>query len=242
MRAEASGTSLTDEQSRIASAGIKALIPISGDRTILDLSIRNLNAAGFSEIGLVIGDEHDEIREFCSRRGYDVSFAVQKEPLGTADAVLAAEPLVYRNELFLIVNSDNLYPVESLKLLREVNRPAMIGFERRALIENSNIPMERIAKFATIEVDADGNLVHVVEKPETVEPDALVSMNAWLFDRTIFEACRSIGLSPRGEYELTSAVQFGVDHLNAPIAVVRSSEGVLDLSSRADIGTVSGKQ
>lgn len=242
MRAEASGTSLTDEQSRIASAGIKALIPIVGDRTMLDLSVENLRLAGFSKIGLVIGEEHDEIRDFCMRRGYDVLFSVQKKPLGTADAVLAAESLVEPDELFLIANSDNLYPIESLKALRDANRPAMIGFERRALIENSNIPEDRIAKFATIEVDANGNLERVVEKPEIVDPAALVSMNAWLFDRAIFNACRSIGLSPRGEYELTAAVQYGIDNLNSPIAVVRSNEGVLDLSSRTDIGTVSSKQ
>lgn len=241
MRAEASGTSLTDEQSRIASAGIKALIPIVGDKTMLDLSIGNLQSAGFTSIGLVIGDEHDEIRDFCAQRGYDASFAIQKEPLGTADAVLSAESLVDPHELFLILNSDNLYPVDSLRRLREMNRPAMIGFERRALIENSNIPEERIAKFATIEIGSDGNLARIVEKPDFVDPDALVSMNAWLFDETIFNACRNVGLSPRGEYELTSAVQFGIDKLNSPIAVVRSSEGVLDLSSRADIGTVSGR-
>ncbi len=242
MRAESAGTDLSEEQSRIASAGIKALIPIRGDRTMLDLSIANLHAARFSDVGLVIGDEHQEIREFCARRGYKVSFAIQKEPLGTADAVLAAESLVETGELFLIVNSDNLYPLVSLKSLREANRPAMIGFERRALIENSNIPEDRIAKFATIEIDPDGNLARVVEKPDIVDLDALVSMNAWLFDRTIFDACRSVGPSPRGEYELTSAVQFGIDNLNSPIAVMRSDEGVIDLSSRADIGTVSGER
>lgn len=240
MRADAHGTDLTAEQQRIAAAGIKALMPVAGERTMLDLIVGNLLAAGFSEIGLVIGAEHDAIREFCAARGYNTDFAVQAEPLGTGDAVLAAEALIGRGELFAVVNSDNLYPVDDLRRMRATNSPAMIGYSRDGLIANSNIPEERIAKFATVETDGGGYLRKVVEKPDLVEAGALVSMNAWVFDETIFEACRRIELSPRGEYELTAAVQFAVDHFGSRIEVVRSDAGVLDLSSRADIAAVRG--
>ncbi|MEQ1761746.1 MAG: nucleotidyltransferase family protein [Pyrinomonadaceae bacterium] len=238
MRADPASWELTENQQRIASQGIKALMPIVGEKTMLELIVERLYDAGLSELCLVIGPEHEAVRDFCSNKDLSVEFATQREPLGTADAVLAAESCINSNELFLVVNSDNLYPVESLRRLRAINRPGLIGFEREALIENSNIPADRIAKFATLEIDSEGYLTHIVEKPDVVEPGLLVSMNAWLFSPIIFEACRTIEPSVRGEYEIASAVQYAMSHLGERFAVVRSSEGVLDLSSRADIESV----
>ena len=237
MRASDAVSDLSVEQQQIAELGIKALMPVANGKTMLELAVTNLYAAGFDELCLVIGPEHDAVREFCSEKGIAAEFAVQESPLGTADAVLAASPFI-RDELFLIANSDNLYPVESLRRLRQANCPGLIGFEREALIANSNIPKDRIAKFATLEVDEEGYLMHIVEKPDKVEPDSLVSMNAWLFSPMIFEACRAIEPSTRGEYEIASAVEYAMKCLGERFTVTNSSEGVLDLSSRADIASV----
>lgn len=237
MRASDATANLSAEQHQIADLGIKALMPVADGKTMLELAIANLHEAGFNELCLVIGPEHGAVREFCAENAIDAEFAVQESPLGTADAVLAASTLI-GDEFFLTVNSDNLYPVESLRRLRHANQPGLVGFEREALIANSNIPEDRIAKFATLDVDESGHLTHIVEKPEIVRPDALVSMNAWIFSPMIFEACRSIEPSERGEYELASSVMYAMEHLGEKFAVVRSDEGVLDLSSRADIANV----
>jgi len=239
MRSEVAGLDLSPEQKSIAGAGIKTLIPFANGRTLLELIIENIMAAGFSDVCLVIGPEHGAIREFCVFKGLAVRFSIQIEPLGTANAVLAAEGFVETDELFLVVNSDNLYPVDSLRRLRESDRPAMLAFEREALIEKSNIPAERIANFATVDIDAAGSLRRIVEKPDSVGPGSFVSMNAWLFSRSIFEACRAIGPSERGEYEITAAVQFAIDELGEDFVAVKTNEGVLDLSSRSDIESVS---
>lgn len=239
MRAEVAGVDLTAEQQRLADAGIKALVPVTNGKTLLELIVENLVATGFSDICLVIGPEHNSIREYCSAKGIDVSFATQTEPKGTADAVLAAESFIETDDLFLVVNSDNLYPVESLSKLREAARPAMLAFEREALIAKSNIGAEKVAKFATVDIDSNALLRRVVERPERVDADSFVSMNAWLFSSAIFVACRAIGPSERGEYEITTAVQYAIDKLGLNFTAVKTDEGVLDLSSRSDIACVS---
>jgi glucose-1-phosphate thymidylyltransferase len=63
-------------------------------------------------------------------------------------------------------------------------------------------------------------------------------MNCWRFGAEIFEAARRIPPSPRGELELTDAVQYAVDVLGVRIEVIRMSEGVLDLSCRTDVAEV----
>ncbi|MEK7856763.1 MAG: nucleotidyltransferase family protein [Acidobacteriota bacterium] len=237
MRAASPGTILTAEQARVADAGAKSLIPIAGSKTLLDLILANLTDAAFTDICLVIGPEHDAIRDHCSNKHLDVRFAVQNEAKGSADAVSAAEAFVGDAEFFLVVNSDNLYPARCLSLLHAAGRPAMLAFERESLIGRSNIPEERVAKFATVQIDEHGNLRAIVEKPEHIEPNAYISMNAWLFSNSIFEACRAIEPSERGEYELTTAVQYSIDNLGEQIAAIKTQEGVLDLSSRSDIQT-----
>lgn len=237
MRAEITHTSLTPDQTEAAANGLKVLIPLTGGRTLLDLSIDNLTAAGFTEIILVIGPEHAEVRDHCETLNVDIKFAIQEKPLGTADAVLAVESLISMNELFAVFNSDNLYPTDALRLLIEANTPALLAFEREPLVRLSNIPEERVAKFATVEVDDAGNLSSIVEKPDTVEPNALVSMNAWLFSSKIFEACRSIEPSERGEFEIADAVEYAITNLGEKITAIKTRAGVLDLSSRSDIQT-----
>jgi glucose-1-phosphate thymidylyltransferase len=54
----------------------------------------------------------------------------------------------------------------------------------------------------------------------------------------IFDACRAIGPSKRGEFEITAAVQFAIDRLGESFLVIRSDEGVLDISDRADVASV----
>lgn len=238
LRAETAGVTLSPDQARMSAAGLKALVPIVDEETLLDLIYKNVTEAGFSQVCLVIGPEHGDIRKHCARRGLRVDFSIQEEALGTADAVLAAEGFVSAKEHFLVINSDNLYPVDCLSKLRQVGGPALLAFECGTLIAESNIPEGRIAKFATIDTDDSGILRRILEKPDTVLPDSLVSMNAWIFDKSIFDACRAIGPSERGEYELTTAVQYANDRLGIRFEAMRVAAGVLDLSSRDDIAPV----
>lgn len=238
MRTEADEVSLTAEQKAAADAGLKAIVPLADGRSLIELSLANLNAAGFSKFVIVVGAESKAIREHCAPFAFDIDFAVQEKPLGTANALLAAESFVSEEELFGVFNSDDLYPVTPLRELIAAAKPAMLAFERKALIERGNVSEERIAKFATVETDANGDLKAIVEKPESVDADALISMNAWVFSPKIFAACRAVMPSVRGEYELTSAAEYMVKTLGENIAAIRVKAGVLDLSSRADIAGI----
>lgn len=111
------------------------------------------------------------------------------------------------------------------------------------MLAGSNIPAERLLKFAVVKVGRDGCLDRIIEKPDQATIDSLgsevlLSMNCWLFTSSIFCACRSISPSPRGELEITDAVQYAIDHLGERYRVITCNSAVLDLSTRADIGPV----
>jgi dTDP-glucose pyrophosphorylase len=234
MREENESAKLDEKQAEIASQGIKALMPIVGDKTLLEFIFENLFKAGFIEFCLVIGNEHQAIRDFCAKLNYNISFAIQEKPLGTANAVLATESFA-NNDNFLVVNSDNLYPVKELAELKKLKSAGLIAFDKQNLINKSNIDEDKINKFAVLDFDTEHYLVKIIEKPETTANTAFISMNAWIFSPKIFEACRNIKLSARGEFEIADAVNFAIKNLGEKFKAVYSIEGVLDLSSRVDV-------
>ena len=247
MREPDDGSRLTEAQRLAASAGHKGLMPVGAatDRPFLDFILSSLADAGCLEVCLVVAPQHDAIREhYATSRPVRVrlSFAVQERPLGTANALLAAEPFV-AGDPFLAMNADNLYPVDVLRTLAGLAGPALPAFERNELETSSGFPPDRVAAFALLEVDSNGWLRKVVEKPDLSRIEAsgaraLLSMNLWRFDPRVFAACQDVPMSARGEYELPEAVQLAMTR-GMEFQVIRATGAVLDLSRRTDVAEVS---
>lgn len=239
MRRADPAVELEREQVTAAEAGLKAMIPVG--RPFLDYVLSGLADAGYREMCLVIGPEHNIIRDYYLTqplRRVSLRYAIQPEARGTADAVLAAEAFAGGEE-FLVMNGDNYYPVKVLRKLRAFQGPGTILFEAEGLIRNSNIAADRVRQYAYAEVSGE-ELVALVEKPAPeaeFPPNALVSMNLWRFSRAIFEHCRRVERSSRGEYELSGAVNRAIQN-GARFRVETTDLGVLDLSRREDVAVV----
>lgn len=244
MRAVDESSSLDAAQSSVADRGIKAMIPVG--RPFLDYVLCALAGAGFPDVCLVIGPEHEEIRDYYRRlapRRLHIHFALQLEPRGTADAVLACESFAGGDQ-FLVLNSDNYYPVDCLRALHDMDGPGLAVFTAGSLLREGNISEERLRAFAVLDIDEDGWLRDIVEKPGATHPitaTSQISMNLWRFDSAIFDACRAVPLSERGEYELPRAVREGLRAGGLRMRAVPCHAGVLDLSRRSDIESVAAR-
>lgn len=263
MRAADPTARLTPEQARAADAGLKPMIPVNG-RPFLDYLLSALADAGMTEVALVVAPDHEAIRRYYVDEAppsrIRVSFVVQQHAVGTANAILAVEAWT-RDEPFLAMNADNLYPTAALTDLACLDQPGLPAFERDDLVRSSNIPADRVRAFAAIDVDDGGYLVGIVEKPPVILPrhrrlrpdstlaalsrpargshanalwrESLVSMNCWRFDSRIFAACREVPRSARGEFELPEAVGVAV-RAGVRFRALRAQGPVLDLSRRGD--------
>lgn len=248
MREADAGAALGADQDRAAAGGQKGMMPVGeSGRPFLDYLLSALAEAGCGDVILVVAPEHEVMRahyrpERLTR--LSVRFAVQSEADGTARAVLAAAPLV-GDRPFLVLNADNLYPVDVLRALAALDGPGVPAFERSRLVEESGFPQSRVAQFAVLDVDAGGWLRGITEKPppdrlDASGPGALISMNLWRFDDGIFAACRDVPRSVRGEYELPEAVGLAVSR-GARIRAVPARGAVLDLSRRGDVRRVAAQ-
>lgn len=245
MRRSDPGVTLGEDQEDAADQGMKGMIPIG--RPFLDYVVSALADAGFERVCLVIGPEHRAVVTHYTVASpptrISIDFAIQEKPLGTADAVLAAETFC-GDEPFVVLNSDNYYPADALAALRVTQPPAIAGFARSSLVAEGNVSPERVARFGALTVDDDGWLAGIVPRPgDSVDDSGEVyaSMNCWLFDKRIFDACRLVAMSPRNELELPRAVQLAIDTMEMKFTVLRLHVPVLDMSTRGDVSSVEKK-
>jgi len=226
--------------------GLKGMIRFH-DRPFLDYALQLLIDAGLDDFCLVVSSHRSMLNDYYEAMAgamteSRLSFAIQHEPLGTAHALLAAEEFT-RDEPFVVVNCDNLYPIETLTALKSMKPPALTLFDREGLL-GGNIPAERIADMSLVETDDRGCMTMIIEKPDreesaTLDRDAPISMNSWHFGPEIFDACRAIPPHPvRNEFEIPSAVMHLVEVCGICLMTTRFSLPVYDLTSVSDMEPV----
>jgi glucose-1-phosphate thymidylyltransferase len=240
MRRQVSASPLSPAQAAAAARGLKGMIPDGQGRPFLDHVLSSLADGGITDVCLIVGSEHESIREHYALRPphrVKLAFAVQPSPLGTADALLAATPWFANGEV-LVLNGDNLYPVAAVAALARLGEPGCIAFERAALVRESNIDASRIAAYAILTLRPDDTLGGIIEKPgfddERAGAADWISMNIWRFNAEILAACRDVAPSPRGELELPLAVALAISR-GVRLRAIRTHGGVIDLSNRGDI-------
>lgn len=234
-------SALTREQQAAADAGAKGMIPFG--RPFLDYVISALADAGIIKVVILTPPHAEQIRSYFSEiarpQRVRVDFATQDSPRGTADAVRSARDALGA-EPFLVLNSDNYYPVDAYRELAAVGGAGLVAFDAETLIRESGIERERVLRYALLDVDEQGLLRAVYEKPSPDHPlaqraERWVSMNLWSFTSRIFEACDRVQPSARGELEIQDAVTIAMNELGEQFRVITMRAGVLDLSSRADV-------
>ncbi len=249
MRRVDEAAQLDATQAAAADSGVKGMIPIAQangpSRPFLDYVLSELADAGIVDVVLVLGPEHDAVREYYARIApparLRVRFATQAEPRGTADAVVAAADVI-GSEPFLVLNADNFYPLDALRRLAAQESAAVIAFDREALVQQGNIERDRVRAFAVLDVSDDGRLLGIIEKPGDrldleAESARWVGMNCWAVTPELVDACRRVPRSARGEFELPEAVGLALRE-GVMVRAERVALPVLDLSQRADIPAV----
>jgi glucose-1-phosphate thymidylyltransferase len=181
----------------------KQLVPVA-NKPILFYGLEALAASGIREVGIVVGDTHQEIRDAVgdgSRWGVAVTYIPQSAPLGLAHAVLTAEDYL-RGQPFVMYLGDNLIREPLAPLVQRFRSEAPQAQILLAKVEN---PQE----FGVAEL-RDGRVVRLVEKPKR-PPSDLALVGIYMFDDHVFDAARAIRPSGRGELEITDAIQHLID-------------------------------
>lgn len=193
----------------ITHTSAKQLVPVA-NKPILFYGIEAMVSAGITDIGVIVGDTRAEVMAALgdgSQWGAHITFIPQDQPLGLAHCVLIASDFLGDDD-FVMYLGDNLLEQDLAAFVRAFESARASSNPPTAQILLKQVPDPH--RFGIAVLDAEGHVVHLVEKPAD-PPTDLALVGVYLFDKTINEAVRSIQPSPRGELEITDAIQWLVD-------------------------------
>ena len=250
--------SVSEEETHQANTRSKSLISVSNSgRPLMDYLLYNAKKAGYKNVYIVVNEQGGLFKEFYGEQkannnfnGLNISFPTQYipdgrvKPFGTADAVFQAVEQFpeLQNQQFTVCNGDNLYAINSLKLVRETKYSnAFVSYDRDALA----FSLKKIYSFAILNLDEKNHLKNIIEKPTIEEAKTnqdkdgkiRVSMNLFKFDgKTMYPYLKNCPVHVlRKEKELPTAVLNCVAEHSESFFGIPLSEHVPDLTAKDDI-------
>lgn len=183
----------------------KQLVPVA-NKPVLFRVIEAIKEAGIDDIGIVIGDTGEEIKNAVGNgKRWDVriTYIAQDAPLGLAHAVKISHDFL-GDDRFVMFLGDNVIQGGISNLIRQF---ASSDWNSQVVLTQVDHPEH----YGVAELDEQGRILRLVEKPRN-PPSNLALVGVYMFDNNVFQAVNSIKPSWRGELEITDAIQWLVEN------------------------------
>jgi glucose-1-phosphate thymidylyltransferase len=175
----------------------KQLMPVY-DKPMIYYPLSTLMLAGIREI-LVITTPHEQeqfkrLLKDGSQWGINLSYAVQPEPRGLADAFIIGERFIDGDHVALVLG-DNIFHGSGMgkTLSRMTTRPGATVFAQRV-----NNP----ESYGVIEFDHTGKVLSIEEKPSQPKSKYVIP-GLYFYDQKVSDIAKGLKPSARGEIEIT---------------------------------------
>jgi glucose-1-phosphate thymidylyltransferase len=181
-----------DPITRVAS---KQLQPVY-DKPMIYYPIGTLMESGIREI-LIVSTPDDTPRFESllgdgSNLGMSISYRVQPAPTGIAEAFLIGETFIDGDDVALILGDNLFHGFDFSGRVRSFGGGSLIfGY-----------PVKDPRRYGVAEIDGDGQVLSLEEKPEDPRSNLAVP-GFYVYDDTVVERVRSQSPSSRGELEIT---------------------------------------
>ena len=175
----------------------KQLVPVY-DKPMIYYPLSTLMLAGISDV-LVITTPHDapsfhRLLGDGSQLGVSISYAVQHEPNGLAQAFVLGADHVGTDAAALVLGDNIFYgPGMGTQLRRHVDPDGGAVFAYH--VSNPHA-------YGVVEFDEEFNALSIEEKPEKPKSNYAVP-GLYFYDNDVIDIARNLKPSARGEYEIT---------------------------------------
>ncbi|HEY9188921.1 MAG TPA: glucose-1-phosphate thymidylyltransferase [Bacteroidota bacterium] len=182
----------------------KHLIPIA-NKPILHYAIEGVRDAGITDIGIIINAGSTEVPDAIgdgSNFGVKITYIPQSAPLGLAHVVKISQDFI-GDDNFIFYLGDNMVVGGVKRFIEEFDKSDCNCFLTLSRVKDPT-------RFGVPEI-IDNRIVSVEEKPKVPKSPFAVA-GIYIYDKSIFEAVNNIEKSARGEYEISDAHQYLIDH------------------------------
>lgn len=183
----------------------KQLLPIA-NIPMSQYGLSSLVKAGITDIAIIIGGENsNKVKDYYKNGedfGANITYVYQDEPKGISHAISLCKDFV-GNEKFVVFLGDNVLVKEISDYVDDFKNST--DDAKILLCEVSN-PQQ----FGVIEINSDGSIKKIVEKPKD-PPTNLAVIGVYFLTKEFFEIMKILKPSARGELEITDALQLLLD-------------------------------
>lgn len=178
----------------------KQLLPIY-DKPMIFYSISVLMLSGIRDI-LVISTPEDlngykRLLEDGSSFGINISYAVQPNPDGLAQAFIIGEDFIGKDNVCLILGDNIFYGQSFTKMLNSAVQNANDGYATVF-----GYPVSDPERFGVVEFDKNNQAVSIEEKPDSPKSNFAVT-GLYFYPNDVIEKAKMVKPSHRGELEIT---------------------------------------
>lgn len=159
--------------------------------------------------------------------GINISYSVQSEPKGIAEAFIIGNEFI-GNENVCLILGDNLFYGQDL---HQQILTRLVGF-KGALIFGYQVKNPN--EFGVVEFDSELNVISIEEKPNNPKSNYAVP-GLYFYDNSVKEKVLRITPSKRGELEITSINQLYMEELSLKIQLLGRGTAWLDTGSPESI-------
>ena len=139
---------------------------------------------------------YEELLKDGSKLGLNISYQVQKEPRGLAEAFILGENFIKNDNVCLILGDNVFYGQGMTDILRQA-----VNTKTGATI--FGFPVKNPKAFGVVEFDKDMNVLSIEEKPLVPKSNFAVP-GLYFYDNKVIDIAKNVIPSKRGELEITS--------------------------------------
>jgi glucose-1-phosphate thymidylyltransferase len=175
----------------------KSLLPV-GRKPMIFYSVLKLKQAGIIDILVVTGKQsaglYTELLGNGSEWNVNITFRIQEEAGGIAQALALAEDFIQPNEKFVVILGDNLFEDSLEGLITQFmlqEKGAKVLLKEMDGLQRYGVPIMK-----------NNEIIFIEEKPNVPKSTYCVT-GIYMYHEDVFEVTKQLVPSARNEYEIT---------------------------------------